>query len=85
MKYRQWLERHKTKFTLIPQGADMFEKVRARRKQDRRHKQLAAMPFCMDCIRSQDRHILAVNIFTDGRGERISVCAEHYKERTGGQ
>ena len=63
----------------------MFEKVRATRKRNRRHKQLAAMPFCLDCLRSQDRHILAVNIFTDGRGETISLCAEHYKERTGGQ
>ena len=35
-------------------------------------------------IRSFDKHILAVDVITDGKGERISVCADCYAERTGG-
>lgn len=85
MRYRQYLDRHRTEFTLEPIGAvDMFEKVRARRKRERRFKQLKAAPFCMDCIRRDSKHILAVDVVLDARGERLSVCGSCYEARTGG-
>ena len=62
----------------------MYEEMMKQRREDRRLRQLKAMPFCHDCMRRDRKHNLAVNLVKDGKGETISVCADCYAERTGG-